>query len=109
MTINKILNLPSIFRVRIYRLKSQTVSYCRVYGAIPNQDRYSLRSEVPIRVAILHKSRRHSRHRAVDDFLRIKRGLRARLECFHISEGQYKLGDIARVEQVCYTIIGDSL
>jgi hypothetical protein len=35
-------------------------------GLIPT--RISLRSEVPIRVAILHESARHNRYKAVDDF-----------------------------------------
>jgi len=35
--------------------------------AIPRQDRYSLRSEVPTRVAILYESARQNRHKVVDD------------------------------------------
>lgn len=43
--------------------------------AVPHQDRNSLRSEVPIRVAILHEFGHYSRHRAVNDFLHIRRDL----------------------------------
>jgi len=42
----------------------------------PHQDRHSLRSEVPTRVAILHKSARSSRHNAIDDLPRSGGGRR---------------------------------
>jgi hypothetical protein len=50
----------------------------RECGAVPHQDRHSLRSEVPIRVAILYESARYSRHRAVNDFLYNRRDLELR-------------------------------
>ena len=39
--------------------------YCGTCKAVPHQDRHSLRSEVPTRMAILHKSARSSRHKDV--------------------------------------------
>jgi hypothetical protein len=39
-------------------------------GSIHHQDRHSLRSEVPTRVAILYESAHHSRHNALNDLLR---------------------------------------
>jgi hypothetical protein len=38
--------------------------------AAPHEDRHSLRSEVPTRVAILFQSARHKRHKAINDLPR---------------------------------------
>ncbi|KAG4438437.1 hypothetical protein IFR05_006090 [Cadophora sp. M221] len=47
----------------MYHVKART----RKYGAVPRDYRYSLKSKVPTRVAILHESARHNPHKAVDD------------------------------------------
>ena len=61
------------------------------------------------RMATLPKFTHHSSHKADDDFLHSSEALKAWIRLLYKYWGWYKLGGGAVVEELCYTINGDSL